>query len=130
MVGPLDNPMRSLAQTLTNTFSKIPKTFTRTVTGAYDPKTGSDATTVTSKGLITTPPAPYLRNEINGKSIRIGDLKIVVADKDIDESGFDPIPTDEARVTVEVDAVTYKVVNYRPFVSGDLRAATQFQIRK
>lgn len=129
MVGPLDSPMATLTKVLINTFVKTARAWTRNAT-VFDPTDNTSILTTTNANIVTGPPAPYKDDEIDGESVRTGDIQIVVARLDVDASGFDPFPTQEARVLVNVDGVEYKVIRFENFVSGDLKAAFRFQLRR
>jgi hypothetical protein len=122
--------MRGLAQTLIKTFAPTPRDWSRSATDSYDPLAGTDPATPTTAKLRSTPPAPLKSSEWKDATVRMGDMQTVVAALDIESSGFDPFPAGESSVTVDDAGTIYRVVNYRPYSSGDLRAAFQFQLRR
>ena len=130
MAGPLDNPFAKIAQTLIKTFVPTAKAWVRRLADGYVPTTGVDPITETTGTLRTGPPAPYKTRPVDGRSVLTDDLAIVVARLDIDESGFDPFPADDATVLVTIDSSEYKIISFSTFKSGDLSAAFEFQIRK
>ena len=130
MVGPLDTPFAKIAQTLIKTFVPTAKSWVRRAAENYVPTTGVDPVVETTGSIRTGPPAPFKTSKVNGTTIFTTDEAIVVARLDIDASGFDPFPADDATVLVTIDGTEYKVVAFEDFKSGDLTAAFQFQIRK
>lgn len=130
MVGPLDIPMRGVAQTLINTFVKDSRLFTRNET-TYVPETGVETPSapITAQ-IVTGPPAPFDDDQIDGNSVRKGDLQVVIAQLDLEAANFDVFPSTEARVLVDVNGKRYKVVTVESFVSGDLTAAVRLQLRR
>lgn len=130
MVGPLDVAFAKIAKSLIKTFVPTAKVWTRRVAASYNPTSGTDPVVVTNGLIRTGPPAPFKTSRVNGTTIFTTDEAIVVARLDIDESGFDPFPADDATVLVTIDGVEYKVIAFQDYKSGDLTAAFEFQIRK
>lgn len=128
MAGPLDKPMADVASILSNTFSKVKRTITRT-TSVYNPSTGASADTVTTLDTITTPPYPYRTYEIDDASVRRGDQKLTVPSKDV--GSFPMTLEDEAKMKfTDTNGDVYRVISVQPILSGDEIAAYILQLRK
>lgn len=130
-MGALDGPMTNVANTLIGTFVDGTRLWTRREAGTYDPVTGTDPIVETTAQIKTGPPAPFEDRKINGDGIRTGDVQVVVARLELERvAPFDPFPETDATVTVQVQSVTYKVIDVERFSSGDEIAAYRFQLRK
>jgi hypothetical protein len=130
-MGILDEPMGQVANILIDTFVDGTRLWERREAGSYDPVTGTDPIVTTSAQIKTGPPAPYEDNKIDGDTIRTGDVQVVMARLELERvAPFDPFPTTDATVTVQVGPLTYKVLNVENFISGDQAAAYRFQLRR
>lgn len=130
MGGPFDAFAPKLAQTLIGVFVPGDKAWTREVAANYNPTTGADPVVTTNGSFKTGVPVPYETKPVNGSSVLAGDLGLFVPALNIEQSGFDPFPEDDATVTVVIDNITYKVVSFITYKSGDDTAGFEFQIRK
>lgn len=129
-MGVLDEPMAIVAETLVDTFVDSTRAFRREVT-TYDPLDPASSTVVAVTAQVKTGPvAPLEERETSTASIQTGDQQVVVTRRHLAAKDFDPHPTTDTVVSVQVDGVWHKVIRVVDYVSGDLVAAYLLHLRK
>lgn len=123
MGGLLDDIAGSLADDLIADFGTTAQIIT-TTGGSYDPVTGAaTAGAETATTINVAPPAAYNVREIDGTSIRQGDMRLTIPRLQLAQ-----IPAPGA--IIQIGGIRYQVVDCNPVYSGAQAAAWEVQIRK
>lgn len=129
-MGSLDSALRDIAPTIIAIFVDEPSPMQRT-RDVYDEATGKTTPVIDATASVKiSPPAPFEVKEVDGIAVLAQDLLSFAPALSLDDANFDPIPTTEVTVTVEVGGVRYKVIRAERFRSGDEDALYGLHLRK
>lgn len=116
-MGILDDAMADLVSDVVELFSSTPKTIKRTVeTDDFATDTQSGTATVTYS-IYTAPPEDVKLGEIDGKTVLVGYLKVLVPAK-----GLAIVPSAQTDV-LTLGGVDHEIVKVSPIYTGDSVAA-------
>ena len=121
----LDSTFLPLAERLINDFGKVVIFTEKSLPDDYDRDLGevipaAPAQTFTAK---VSPPDSYNKFFVDGDLIRVGDLKVLLSNQ-----GNSFIP--EEGWTITLDNSDFKIVNVKPFYSGELIAVWELRLRQ
>jgi len=95
----------------------------------YHPETGDDLPDDFQEFEVrSSPPMAYNINEIDGSNILQGDMKIIISATEIKDLGLKK--SDLERGMITTNGETFSIVNVKSYVSGNMNAAFELQVRK
>lgn len=121
-MGALDAGFGALVPTLLKAFSSNPATFTRS-SSVFDPAADSTVTTTLTAQVITSPPEGYSLRVTDGRTVMVGDRKVMTG-VDYGDLGA-PKPGDE----VSRGEMNGTIISISPINSGDAVVAYELQLR-
>ena len=129
-MGSLDSAFRDLAPSIISIFVSSTSKLSR-VRRSYDPETGKKVSITEAEADVkVSPPQPFNVHEVDGVNVLAQDLLTLVPAQDLEDAEFDPIPTTETTILVEVGSESYKVQRVEKFRSGDQDALYAMHLRK
>lgn len=126
-MGALDRPMRTVAKTLSDKLGKQ-GTIEYVATGGYSPSTGKAAQS-TTKAITAGALSSYREHEIDGTTVKRGDLKWKVPAKDLPRPHANDV-VDFGETTPSGIRIRYTILAVDAVHSGDQPALYTLQLRR
>jgi len=129
MAGLLDSSMAGLAVTLTGLFGST-GTLKVYSDDTYNPVTGARSETSTTYTVTNAPPEKFSSNEIDGDTIKRGDVKMFIPIKDSRGTALPTLTDSNLKTEFTYQSITYQVKNIEAVASGAANAGYYLQLRK
>ena len=125
----LDAPLRAVAKNLTRKFGTR-GTVDYVTTGGYNPVTGLASAGAPEPVPVYGSVERYAASEIDGTTVRRGDVKWTVPAKDIDRPRVNDLATLDGDVNADGEANRYTIVSVQSIYSGEEHALHVLQLRR